>query len=346
MALVVLAAAVPASAAGLGKPVITFGSPSPSEGATLTTSSVQFAFTYNRTPKQTQTVTCTLSSPTTTSTEDCTVPAAAGSGSSSGASYSNLANGPYTFTVTVTLTDGGTAKAARDFTVAAIAKPGAPTGLTAAAGDTQVDLSWSAPANSTVSSYNVYEGTSPGGESGTPVASSTTTSATVTGLTNGVTYYFVVTAVNGAGPGPSSNEASATPELPVADLSITNTDSTGGFVTAGGTTNYTIVVSNNGPGDVTGATVTDNLLPEVASDSWTVTNQTGGATTSPLSGPADINEIVNLPSGSSITFVVAADIGPAAAGTIVTGATVTPPAGITDPNPANNVATDTVTVSA
>jgi hypothetical protein len=92
--------------------------------------------------------------------------------------------------------------------------PGAPTGLTATAGDSQVSLSWTAPGSdggSQVTSYNVYDGTSAGGESQTPVTTVTGTSATVNGLTNGNTYYFVVTAVNAVGEGSSSNEAQAAP---------------------------------------------------------------------------------------------------------------------------------------
>jgi len=92
--------------------------------------------------------------------------------------------------------------------------PGAPTALTATAGDSQVSLSWTAPGSdggSQVTSYNVYDGTAAGGESQTPIITVTGTSATVNGLTNGNTYYFVVTAVNAVGEGPSSNEAQAAP---------------------------------------------------------------------------------------------------------------------------------------
>jgi len=97
--------------------------------------------------------------------------------------------------------------------VAPPSRPGAPTGLTATRGNAQVSLSWTAPASNggpPVTGYNVYYGTSPGGESGTPVQA-TGTSATVTGLTNDTTYYFVVTAVNTAGQSPDSDEASAKP---------------------------------------------------------------------------------------------------------------------------------------
>jgi fibronectin type 3 domain-containing protein len=93
--------------------------------------------------------------------------------------------------------------------------PGAPTGLAAVPGNGQVALSWAAPASdggSPVTGYIIYQGTSPGGETGTPVKGSpvTGTSCTVTGLTNGTTYYFKVVAANAAGLSPLSEEASAT----------------------------------------------------------------------------------------------------------------------------------------
>src|SRR5262249_34571585 len=60
-----------------------------------------------------------------------------------------------------------------------------------------------------------YRSTSPGGEVGPPIAAGvTTTSYTDTGLTNGTTYYYKVTAVNKAGESGFSNEASATPVAP------------------------------------------------------------------------------------------------------------------------------------
>jgi fibronectin type 3 domain-containing protein len=87
---------------------------------------------------------------------------------------------------------------------------GAPTGLTATPGNAEVGLSWTAPA--TAASYHVYEGTSPGFTLGVPVMSTTSTNATVTGLTNGTTYYFAVTAVDASGTvSATSAEASAEP---------------------------------------------------------------------------------------------------------------------------------------
>jgi YHS domain-containing protein len=94
--------------------------------------------------------------------------------------------------------------------------PGPPAGLTAAPGDAQMTLAWNPPASdggSPVSGYNVFQGTSPGGESTTPVNGSpvTSTSYTMTGLTNGSTYYFTVKAVNIQGQGTASGEVPAVP---------------------------------------------------------------------------------------------------------------------------------------
>jgi hypothetical protein len=100
--------------------------------------------------------------------------------------------------------------------------PPAPAALAAeAAGSSAIDLTWdapTAPSDSTLAGYDVYQGTSPGGESGTPDNNSaliTGTSYTVTDLNGATTYYFDVIAIyqgfeGGGIPSSPSNEASAT----------------------------------------------------------------------------------------------------------------------------------------
>lgn len=88
--------------------------------------------------------------------------------------------------------------------------PSAPTNLAATGGDAQVSLTWSPSASAT--SYNVKRGTATGTE--TFLTSVATTSYLDTGLTNGQTYFYVVSAVNAVGESGDSSEASATPNPP------------------------------------------------------------------------------------------------------------------------------------
>jgi fibronectin type 3 domain-containing protein len=106
--------------------------------------------------------------------------------------------------------------------VAAVTAPAAPTNLVATGGNAQVALAWTASPGAT--SYNVYRGTTPNGESSSAVASVTSPSYTDTSVTNGTTYYYKVTAVNSAGASPQSGEASATP---TANLVMIDSVSTG-----------------------------------------------------------------------------------------------------------------------
>lgn len=68
-------------------------------------------------------------------------------------------------------------------------------------------LKWNAVTGATVSGYKVYVGTAPGLYTQT-INVGTVTSYTVSGLTIGKTYYFVVTDYNSAGESAPSNEVS------------------------------------------------------------------------------------------------------------------------------------------
>ncbi len=103
--------------------------------------------------------------------------------------------------------------------------PAVPNGLVATRGNQQISLSWSASTGAT--SYRIYRGLSPGGQNST-FTQIDTNSFVDTGLTNGTTYYYRVTAVNSAGESGRSSEVSATPAIGSAPQIPTGTSATAG----------------------------------------------------------------------------------------------------------------------
>ncbi len=83
------------------------------------------------------------------------------------------------------------------------------------------------------------------------------------------------------------------------------------------------------------------LPPGVTSATWT-SSITGGASAT-SAGSGAISDTVNVPVGASITYTVVAKIPVTETGSLTTTATVTPAAGVTDSNLANNSASDTDT---
>ena len=99
--------------------------------------------------------------------------------------------------------------------VSVVPPPPAPVAIAATSGRGMSRVSWEAePKGAGLAGYDLFVGGSPGAESSVPVngaALITGKSFDVTGLTNGVTYYFVVRAVGSGGLSAPSNEISATP---------------------------------------------------------------------------------------------------------------------------------------
>jgi fibronectin type 3 domain-containing protein len=92
--------------------------------------------------------------------------------------------------------------------------PSAPAGLKAVPGDAQVILTWTSSQGAT--SYNVKRSLSSGGTYATVQSGVTSTGFTNTGLTNGTTYYYVVSAVNSGGESSNSDQVNAKPRVPKA----------------------------------------------------------------------------------------------------------------------------------
>ncbi|MDQ3012209.1 MAG: DUF11 domain-containing protein [Acidobacteriota bacterium] len=144
---------------------------------------------------------------------------------------------------------------------------------------------------------------------------------------------------------PANNSATNTREyLSIPDLSITKTNNTGTLM-PGTQTTYTIVVSNAGPSDITGALVTDILPATLTMVSWTCTASAGSSCSAPNGNVNLNNTAVNLLVGGTATINLTVTVSSNVTGTVSNTATVAAPAGITDPNPANNSATDTDTLT-
>ena len=132
--------------------------------------------------------------------------------------------------------------------------PAVPAGLSATAGNAQVALSWSASSGAT--SYHVKRSTASGGPY-TQVSAPTATNFTDTGVTNGTTYFYVVSAVNASGESANSAQASATPKSPVPAVPTGLSAAAGvqqvalSWTTSSGATSYNVKRSTNNGGPYT-----------------------------------------------------------------------------------------------
>ena len=175
--------------------------------------------------------------------------------------------------------------------------PGAPTAVSGTAGDGSVSLNWTAPANDGGSAITGYRITPfVGGTAQTPIdTGSTTTSRTITGLTNGTAYTFTVAAANAVGTGAASNPSAAV--VPRAAATAPGAP-TGVAGTAG---NASVALNWTAPADNGGSAITSyRITPFVGTTAQTPID-TGSATTS--------STITGLTNGTAYTFKVAATNG-------------------------------------
>jgi hypothetical protein len=185
------------------------------------------------------------------------------------------------------------------FSVSEVVPPTAPTGVKAKAGNAQATVSFSAPANNggaKISEYTVFP--QPG--IGNYTATGTASPITVTGLTNGTSYTFGVTATNASGlTSPLSSPSNkATPIGPPG--APTNVIASAGYANAlvsfdapvsNGGSSITGYTATSSPGGKTGtgksSPITVRGLTDYTDYTFTVT-ATNAAGTSPKSVPSNI----------------------------------------------------------
>jgi hypothetical protein len=195
---------------------------------------------------------------------------------------SGLTNGTsYTFTVAaVNIVGTGPSSTPSPSATPIDTVPGAPTSVTAdvSASASQAVVSWTAPTDNggqSISNYTVNVIT--GGSTVSTVSAGTSTSATITGLTNGTSYTFTVTATNSIGTGSASTASSAAIPYTVPGApSVVSITSTNGSATL----SWSAPASNGGR-TITDYTITANpsiTAITTSSTSYTVTGLTNGTT--------------------------------------------------------------------
>jgi hypothetical protein len=231
---------------------------------------------------------------------------------------SSAVGGSYYFTVT----EGSATTDVATFIVSnPLAKPGAPSGLSATPGNSHVSLSWTAVSGAT--GYNVYRSTVSGTQ-GSKISSPASGNYIDTSATNGTTYYYEVTAQNAGGESSVSTQQSALPNLSFMTnyttgnglgsntvFGVAISESNIGAATSNGLsmsfnggidwTNYT--TSNSlGSNTVYGVAVEAYMLSGVEISLVICAATNGGSSESLSNGPSDI---AFVPKGNNTAYGVA-----------------------------------------
>jgi hypothetical protein len=182
--------------------------------------------------------------------------------------------------------------------------PATPTGLTATARDHAIDLNWNDNADA-VANYKVYRGS-------TSVATSTASAYTDSGLNNGTTYCYWVTALDASGNESSpSNQACATPPrvVHVADLDRT---AKGKGKSGRWEAFVTVVIRDAAGSPVSGATVTGNWSGAISRSVSGVTGSGGSLTlgTGAIVSGTSVTFTVTNVAGAGLTYSQAANTDP------------------------------------
>src|SRR5439155_13936581 len=217
------------------------------------------------------------------------------------ATLTGLTNGTsYTFTVTPRSAAGAGLTSAPSNSVTPTAPvvltaPGAPTGVTATAGNASASVSWTAPLSdggSAITSYTVSAATANGVAPATPISATVTapaTSATLASLDNGTAYTFTVVATNAVGNSASSLPSNSVTPVAPAPVPGAPTAVTAKAGNASATVSWTAPLSDGGS----------------AITSYTVTSSPAGASLT-VAAPATSATLTGLTNGTAYTLTVVA----------------------------------------
>ncbi|MDP4028637.1 MAG: fibronectin type III domain-containing protein [Gallionella sp.] len=266
--------------AGNTQATVTFTAPADNGGAAITT------YTATSTPDSL--------------TGTCAGPAACD------ITVTGLTNGTaYTFTVTATNAAGTSSPSSPSSpAVTPKALPGAPTDVTATAGNAQATITFTAPASnggSAITGYTVTSSPAGGIDSNT---GSTGLSHVITGLTNGTAYTFSVTATNAAGVGEASTASSPVTPMGVQTITFATplpTVVVGGTGTVSATATSGLTVTFTAPTTTSVCTLSGSTITGVAAGKCTVAaDQAGNG--SYAAAPQKTQDITIGKGSQTITF--------------------------------------------
>ena len=224
-------------------------------------------------------------------------------GSTTSCQITGLTDGTaYTFSVVATNAQGSGAAGTDWVGTTPAAAPGAPTAVTGTPEDGQALVAWAAPTSdggSPITSYTVASSDE------INTCSTSSTSCVVTGLADGSSFTFTVTAANAVGTGPSS-----TPSAPVTPVGAPGAP-TGVSAT---TADSQATVSWTAPAAIGGTSITG----------YTVTASDGFSTCSTADGTTTSCTILGLTDGTAYTFSVTATNAAGTSAASASSSSVTP----------------------
>ncbi len=232
---------------------------------------------------------------------------------------SGLTNGTaYTFTVSATNAEGTGDTSDPSAPTTPVGKPGAPTGVSATAGNGSAMVSFTPPSDggSPISVYTVTATDTSNSVNGGQTGTGSGSPITVSGLTNGDSYTFAVTATNGVGTGSASSPSPAVTPATVPDAPTDVSAAPDESVDPG------VLVVSFTPGFDEGSAIVANGYTVTITDQTNPSDPNNGLTVDGSDSPITVS---GLTSGDTYSFTVTATNGNG------TGAASSPSTGVPSP---------------